>query len=180
MTGKQRVRNREVMDLRSRVRDTAPYPIRTVYLAGPITGLQYGTARHTWRKEFPLLLPDHIHCFSPMRGAELMDRAGVIKAGSEYESQHHIENARGIFTRDINDIQKCDIVVANFIGAGRVSIGTCVEFGAAHILRKPVVIIMEKTGNVHHHAFITEIGGFWVDNIEDAADVVTTLMTPGV
>jgi nucleoside 2-deoxyribosyltransferase len=183
----KRVVNREAMDMlsartRNRNRDPNPYPARTVYLAGPITGLTYGKARHTWRRDFPMLLPDHIHCISPMRGAELMDRAGVIKAGAEYESQHHIENPKGIFTRDIQDVRRCDMVVANFLGAGVPSIGTCVEFGAAYILQKPVVLVMEKgaSDNPHLHAFITEVASYWVDSIEDAADIVTTLLTPGV
>jgi nucleoside 2-deoxyribosyltransferase len=180
MTGK--VVNRDAMRMLGRERDQNPYPARTVYLAGPITGLTYGAARHTWRRDFPMLLPDHIHCISPLRGKELMHRAGVLTPGAEYESQHHIENPKGILTRDIQDVKRCDIMVANFLGAGRPSIGTSVEFGAAHILQKPVVLIMEKgeSDNPHRHAFITEVASYWVDNIEDAADIVTTLLTPGV
>ena len=48
------------------------YPIKTVYLAGPITGLSYGAARQGWREEMKKLLPDHVHPMSPMRGKDFL------------------------------------------------------------------------------------------------------------
>lgn len=156
------------------------FPKRTVYLCGPITGLTYGDARHSWRKHFPSLLPEHIFCLSPMRGAELMHKNQVLMPKAEYDSQHIIENPRGILTRDENDIRTCDLMVANFLGAPKPSIGSICEFGMARVLRKPVVLVMEKDGsNVHTHGFITEIACYWVDSLEDAAEVTTTLLTPG-
>lgn len=168
------------------------YPSKTIYLAGPITGVQYGEARRGWREEFDRILhgkwatmvwePEnaHIHCVSPMRGEELLAHAQVVEPGAEYASQHHIENPKGILTRDENDVRNCDLIVANFLGAERVSIGTVAEFGMARVLRKPVVLVMEREGNVHHHGFITEIACYWVETLEQAADVAETLLTPGI
>jgi nucleoside 2-deoxyribosyltransferase len=171
------------------------YPAKTIYLAGPITGVSYGEARDGWRNEFARILHepdpegkgfkiprnDHIHCISPMRGERLMAKSKVVPAGAEYHSDHHIENPKGILTRDANDVAHCDLIVANFLGATRPSIGTCAEFGMAYILRKPVVLIMENDfSNPHHHAFITEIATYWVDSLEKAADIATVLLTPGL
>lgn len=172
----------------------ARYPAKTIYLAGPITGVAYGDARDGWRNEFDALLHEryvdsrggyakrnpHIHCISPMRGERLMDGRNVVHQGMEYESSHHIENPKGILTRDANDVANCDLIVANFTGATRVSIGTCAEFGMAHVLRKPLVLVMEKEGNPHHHGFITEIATYWVQDLAKAADIAQVLLTPGL
>lgn len=171
------------------------YPSKTIYLAGPITGETYGVARDGWRMQFSRILHDpdpdglgfkiprnqHIHCISPLRGERLQPKGQVVAAGAEYVSDHHIENPKGILTRDANDVMNCDLIVANFLGAHRVSIGTCAEFGMAHILRKPLVLVMEKDGtNPHYHGFITEIATYWVDNLEHAADIASVLLTPGL
>lgn len=164
-------------------------PPKTIYLAGPITGVAYGDARDGWRHQFDALLHQHfsggyksphIHCISPMRGERLMAKSAVVHQGMEYTSDHHIENPKGILTRDANDVANCDLIVANFTGATRVSIGTCAEFGMAHVLRKPLVLIMEREGNPHHHGFITEIATYWVEDLEKAADIATVLLTPGL
>jgi nucleoside 2-deoxyribosyltransferase len=154
-------------------------PDRLIYLAGPITGLTYDDARNGWRDEFMHMMPSHIHCLSPMRGKAFIPPGQVIEKGAEYLSTHIIENPRGILTRDTNDVRSSDVIVANFLGAQTTSIGTCAEFGMAHAWQKPLVLIMEPEGNVHHHGFITEIASFWVHNLEDAAEVVKTLLTPG-
>lgn len=164
-----------------------PYPVtppkRSVYLAGPITGVAYGPARYGWRSKFAELMPPHIFCLSPMRMGivgDLQPHDEVMEPGAEYTRGHILENAKGILTRDTFDVMEADIIVANFLGAGRVSIGTCAEFGMAHVLKKPVVLIMEPEGNPHHHGFITEIACYWVHSVEDAALVAEVLLTPGV
>ena len=47
-------------------------PCKTVYLAGPITGLTYSAARHGWREHFAEMLPAHILPVSPMRGKDFL------------------------------------------------------------------------------------------------------------
>jgi len=169
-------------------------PAKTIYLAGPISGVAYGAARDGWRQEFDDILHDtvtvkgvrygqqnsHIHCISPMRGERLMLDSKVVEPGAEFRSDHHIENPKGILTRDAHDVATCDLIVANFLGATRPSIGTAAEFGMAYVLRKPVVLIMEPEGNPHHHGFITEIACYWVHDLDKAADIASVLLTPGI
>jgi hypothetical protein len=45
--------------------------------------------------------------------------------------------ARGITTRDYNDCKRCDILVANFLGADKISIGTVMEIAWAKAFPNP-------------------------------------------
>lgn len=156
------------------------YPTKSIYLCGPITGLTYGEAALGWREQFATLVPKHIKCFSPMRGKKFLDGTGPIQCDPKAYNGTVLASPKGVITRDAFDVRNCDVIVANFLGAKAVSIGSCHEFGMAHILNKPVVLIMEREGNVHNHIFITETAGYWVDNLEEAAAAVTIMLTPGI
>lgn len=119
-----------------------------MYLAGPITGLSYGAAKNGWREQFFNLLGGYhsaIDCFSPMRQKEfLKDAQCVSGSAAELENiEHALARPLGILTRDFNDVTKRDAMVACFLGATRVSIGTVWEIGVAFSHRKPVVVVME-------------------------------------
>ncbi len=152
---------------------------KTVYLCGPIAGLTYGQARNGWREEFAGLLPEHIAPASPMRGKNFLVNAGVLNSKPEMYPEHVMATAHGIVHRDRNDVKNCDAVVACFLGAGKVSIGSMVEFGWADAFRKPIVTIMDAD-NIHQHVFVSELSGYIVPSIEEAAVLVTHLLTPGV
>lgn len=122
---------------------------KSVYLAGPITGLSYGEARHGWREQFAAILKvqsPHIECYSPMRAKEFLSTEQSLKcSGADLEGvKNAISQPRGILTRDANDVASRDVVVANFSGAKIVSIGTVWEMGRAFTLGKPVILIMEN------------------------------------
>lgn len=160
-----------------------PFPERTVYLSGPITGLTYGEARHTWRVAFAELMPAHIHVLSPMRAKEFLPHAGAL--GVPFTNKELFKQpmgtSRGIITRDENDVKRSDMMVVHLLGATNVSIGTVHELGMARAFRTPVILIMEKDGsNPHSHAFVTETAGYWVDTVDEAAWVAATFLTPGV
>lgn len=118
-----------------------------IYLAGPITGLDYKEARLGWRKDFSDLLKArdaiHLECYSPMREKEFLEKEQCISGVADYESLHGFGTPWGILTRDHNDVRTCDAMVACFLGAKKVSIGTCVEVGFAHAYRKPLILVME-------------------------------------
>lgn len=158
-----------------------------IYLAGPITGLSYDDARNGWRREIAEMIGPDIDCYSPMRAKEFLAKETVLR-GDPNMYDDVIATASGILTRDFNDVKQCDAMIANFLGAEKVSIGTCCEFGFAYALRKPVILVMENDihqgsshwHNVHDHAFIDEIAGYRVDNLEDAAFIARSLLLPGV
>ena len=176
--------------------------IKSVYLAGPITGLTYGNARHGWRDEFALMLPEHIVPLSPMRGKDALMGVEEMQGDPDMYSDNALCASPGIIARDRNDIKNCDVMVACFLGAmDHPSIGTAVEFGWADAYRKPVVMVIEndpsvpytdkdgithsminpiETRNIHLHAFLTEIAGYRTNNLEEAAQIVKCLLTPGV
>lgn len=158
---------------------------RSVYLAGPITGLSYGDARHGWRKEFSAILEliaPHIECYSPMRAKEFLSNEQSLQCrGEDLEKiGQALSRPLGILTRDRNDVANRDVTVACFLGAKIVSIGTVWEIGGAAQLRKPVVVVMEKEGNPHDHIFITHSAGYVVETIEEAAHIVKSILTPGI
>ena len=114
------------------------HPKRTIYLAGPITGLTHDQARWGWRQEFAQLLSgggfDHISCNSPMRGKEFLADFGVLTSGHDYPENALCSEA-GINTRDYNDVKMCDAMVACFLESNGVpSLGTAAEHGFAHAL----------------------------------------------
>jgi len=168
-------------------------PMKTVYLAGPITGLTYGKARHGWREEFAAMLPRHIISLSPMRGKDFLMGEKSLKGDPNMYPTNPLARPSGIIARDRNDVRNCDVVVACFLGAmDHPSLGTAVEFGWADAYRKPVVMVVEdkdqvthfddhdEVGNIHLHAFLTEIAGYQTNNLEEAAQIVRCLLTPGV
>jgi nucleoside 2-deoxyribosyltransferase len=185
---------------------------RKIYLAGPITGTDYNDSRFGWRKTFNDLLvaiqkertnyEPWLECFSPMREKEFLEKDQCISGAADYASLHGFGTPQGILTRDHNDVRNCDAMVACFLGAKRVSIGTCVEFGFAYSYRKPVIMVMETmvedtwaTGtddeggfrqlvpgvkNPHDHVFLRACAGYVVPTLGHAADIVYSLLTPGL
>lgn len=122
--------------------------IRKVYLAGPITGLSYGEARHGWREEFDSLMSQshrHIECYSPMRAKNFLSKSKKIEGTADsYGKDSPFGQGAGILARDHNDVRECDAMVAYFSEATLGSLGTAAEFGFAHTMRKPIILIIEN------------------------------------
>lgn len=169
---------------------------KTVYTAGPITGLTHDEARHGWRQRFAELMPSHIKTLSPMRGKDFLKNSGVLVGDPDMYPQHAMATAKGIMTRDGNDVATCDLMVGYFLGAEKASVGTAIEFGLAHAYRKPVILVIEPNGelydytnakdgtvkkiNPHWHGMIQAIAGYIVPTIEEAAFIAAHLLTPGI
>jgi nucleoside 2-deoxyribosyltransferase len=170
---------------------------KKIYLCGPITGLTYDAARLGWRKEFQDRLVQgahslHIEAFSPMRSKAFLEGEKSL-SGDPKMYAHVMATTAGIITRDRYDVQTCDLMVANLLGAERVSIGSMVEYGWADAFRKPIITIIEPEGvlpekpgdttmglNSHWHAFVTGLSGYIVHTVEDAVDVAASVLTGGV
>ena len=145
-----------------------------VYLAGPITGLSYDSAAD-WRKDFIEMMPDEIWAMSPLRGKSYLQG---IECFEKSYNKHVMSTPRGIMTRDHYDSMNCDVIVANFYGSEKVSIGTAMEIAWAYAYRVPVVAIMESEGNPHDHPMINEAIGYKVDSLEQAAHVTKAILLP--
>lgn len=151
--------------------------MKLVYLGGPIKGVRYEGAQ-SWRVHFETLLADGIKALGPMRGeAHLATESGVIL--DSYEDTL-LSNARAIYIKDRFDVWRCDAVVVNLLGAATVSIGSVGEIFWADAWDKPCIVVMETNGNVHDHCMIREAASLVVPRLEDAADIVNTMLTAGV
>ena len=154
---------------------------RTVYLAGPISGVSYAGCTD-WRKAIIAdLATAGIKGLSPMRGKEYLSHVEEFTSdGDKYATAHGVSRVmstnRGIMTRDRFDATRCDALLVNFLGAPRVSIGTVMEIAWADAHRTPIVCAMEAEGNPHEHGMIFEAIGFRVPTLAEAVDVLKVML----
>lgn len=146
-----------------------------MYLAGPISGCTFGGCT-SWREYVSNELGEEaILCASPLRNKEFLKQKGELM-GSYEESP--LSTARGIFTRDRFDVSRCDLLFVNFLGTTRVSIGTVMEITWANAWGKPIVLVMEKTGNVHAHPMLDETIGYHVEDLDTGIAVAKSVLAP--
>lgn len=148
--------------------------MKTVYLAGPITGLDFDGASD-WRLDAQAALADlGISGVSPMRNKEFLRGRGVLEGAYDEDI---LSTARGIITRDRYDCTHADAVLFNLAGADRVSIGTMIEIGWADANRIPTVGIMEE-GGIHTHPMVAEAISFWCQDLDQAVHAIASLLLP--
>lgn len=152
-----------------------------VYAAGPISGLT-STQACRWRRKLAQELrrrSSGVQVLSPMRGKERLFQGpindqSVRSLVGDYERL--ITSDRGITARDRYDIQRCDVVFMNLLGADHVSIGTMIELGWADSLRKPVVVLMEKKNNPHDHPMLRDIACYITDRWDLAVSLTAQIL----
>lgn len=150
-----------------------------LYLAGPITGCSFEEC-DDWRTGVRRHLGEYgIACFSPLRGLEHLMNEKALFTG-DYDADHPLSNDTGSTVRCRDDILRSDAVLVNFLGAVRVSIGTCIELGWADAFRKPVIAVMETAGNIHEHALVRGTIGFRLPTLPAAVQMVKQLLLPDV
>ncbi len=153
----------------------ATYRDFLVYLAGPITGLTYSEGQD-WRDYVAQNLPQEIRAISPLRAKSVrLACVGVIE--DTYED-NPLTSTVGITTRDRQDCTRADALLVNLLGAERVSVGTCMEFGWADAHRIPIVLVMEKSGNPHEHAMIRGVTGYRVETLDQGIAVLEAVLMP--
>jgi nucleoside 2-deoxyribosyltransferase len=142
-----------------------------VYLAGPISGCTFEGCTD-WRSQVQRMFPDHVVGLSPMRQKEYLKDATAI--ADDYP-ETVLSSQRGITTRDRWDAMRCDALFVNLLGATRVSIGTVMEMAWADAKRIPIVLVMEKEGNLHDHAMLREVVGFRVPDLDEGVEVIKAM-----
>lgn len=143
------------------------------YLAGPISGTSYDGCTD-WRDYATKILSYlNIQGLSPMRGKDYLSDEKQI--GDSYE-EHVLSCSRGIMTRDFFDCKRADILIVNFLGAERASLGTAMEIAWAYQNNTPVIAVMEETGNIHDHAMIREAIGYRVTTLDRAIEVADIVL----
>jgi len=142
-----------------------------VYLAGPITGTTYDECTD-WRDEVCRQFDDSncgLKGITPMRGKSFLKKEKSIK--DAYDDNSHCDK-HAIFLRDKFDCLRSDIVLANFLGAKNVSIGSMFEVAWAHQTGKFIVVVMEEKDNPHIHAFVRESAAEIFHDIDEAVDYI--------
>lgn len=157
--------------------------IKRVYLAGPISGLDYDGC-NDWREYVSKYLNvpggvngTTIEVMSPMRGKAFLKGTGPISATLN-PTNHPMRTDAAITTRDRNDIMTSDVIIMNLLDAKIVSIGTMIEAGWADAFRKPVVLVMEDNDNIHEHTILRRIAGYRVNNLDAAIEIVKLILLP--
>lgn len=150
-----------------------------VYLAGPISGLNYEGATN-WREDAKAELKQFgIKALSPLREQEHMKAIGVFTdAAKETERlKSPMSTPKGLTVRDRWDAMRCDVLLVNLLGATKVSIGTVLELAWADSKGIPIVVAMEDDGsNPHEHAMVNHIISYRVTTLWDAIDLTRQLL----
>jgi nucleoside 2-deoxyribosyltransferase len=114
-----------------------------------------------------------------MRGKAYLEDKGVLQANCDQcGALSVLSSNRGIMARDYNDANKCDVLLANLLGATAPSLGTAMELAWAYKAGIPVVAAMERTGNPHQHGMILEAIDYKVDTLDEAIDIVLAIIAP--
>jgi nucleoside 2-deoxyribosyltransferase len=143
-----------------------------IYLAGPIAGCTYKGATD-WRKKFAeRALELGYNVYSPMRGKEFLSRIRRLRTHG-YDNPTSTDKA--LVRRDSFDVERADVVLANLLGAERVSIGTMFELAWGYMLGKFVLVVMAHDDKLHSHAFVEQSASVIVESLEDAETVLEVL-----
>lgn len=143
-----------------------------VYLSGPMAGLTYEEALNGWRRTAADHLMNHgIIGINPGRGKDhkLPKELRLAKQGYEHTL---ITSAKGITTRDLFDLKRSEFMLLNLTGAKAVGIGSMIEIGWAHAFNVPIILVMEKEGNIHEHCIVDTCAAVRTDSLDDALEYI--------
>lgn len=147
--------------------------MKKVYLAGPISGLDYNTATE-WRLHASKILEEcGITAYSPMRKKEMLKDEKDLN-----DTYNKIPETSQDFIniRDFNDCKTSDGLLVNLLGTKRVSIGTVMEIAWARAFKIPTVIVLEKD-NIHNHGMLV-YGALTTDSLDHGTYLINILLNP--
>lgn len=155
-----------------------------IYLAGGMAGITK-LAADSWRDyvaerldgihEMPKGPSIEVLCFNPTRGE---DTDAGAKFSATATNTSPFNTVQGIIGRDRNDVKTADLIFMNLLGAKRVSIGTTVELGWSDAWRKPLILVMEKSGNVHEHIFYQGLCTYRVETLDEGIACAKHVLLP--
>jgi len=146
---------------------------KSVYLAGPVTGLNYEECNNWRAYAIGELAKSQIIGISPIRFKEHLNDGRII-----LDSDNTLlEGDKGVTLRARLDIKNCDLMLANLLRTKEVSKGTMIEYGWADAFGKPIISVIEKERNVHEHPIIRELTGFRVESLEEGLEVVRKILS---
>lgn len=140
-----------------------------VYLGGSMTGLTLAEVQ-SWRKTAAAKLDEAgFTVLDPARGLMFLKPEETVKDAYVDE---FTESKHTVFERDKFDVTRADISILNLLKAKRISIGTMMEMAWGHLTGKFIVVVMEREGNPHMHAFVREASSIIFEDTDEAVDYV--------
>lgn len=144
-----------------------------VYLAGPVTG-HSSDEISSWRDWIRKQCPKLEFVDPTLATYDSLD--AYIHNETPTQALHRLSHGKLVVDRSKLLIKNCDLVFANFMGAtSRVSIGAVGELFLADAFGKPILIVRERTGNIHDHAMINAIASQICYSIEDSKKALLSL-----
>ena len=141
--------------------------MKTVYLAGPITGEKHDEANQWRGKMIYELRRMGIKGISPLRSEP--------KVGDRYELFYDDDcfgTPKAIAGKNYFDVRNCDLTLAYL---PHTSVGTIVEIGWAKSLGKPVVVVSQTDG-LFNHPLIEECTNWIVPDFDRALTIIDGLL----
>lgn len=150
--------------------------LQTVYLCGPITGVPLREAVG-WRRAVAEALAGSAQVIDPTHYAPDTTRRSD-SAATRALTEERLLRGRRTLERDQADVRRSDLVLACFLGAKSVSIGSVGEMFWAHTMKKPIVLVREDE-NVHNHDMLNAIAGWVFTDLDAAIGQVMKLIDSG-
>jgi nucleoside 2-deoxyribosyltransferase len=138
--------------------------IKTIYLAG--SGSRNPQYALYWRGKAKNLLPD-FETISPFRDKNIRD----MYKGEKEQYQWGEYTPQEIVERDLNDIQKSDLVLAELVYDDYCYFGTASEMVYAKLFRKPFIAFSDKH-YIKNHYWIRYHSVKILDTLEDACEYI--------
>ena len=122
-----------------------------------------------------MVLSPHAQIVDP---ASLPYNASLAYMLSEKPSDALARQMHGRLVVDRNRklIGSVDVMLANFLGSQRASIGSIGELFWADTYGVPIVIVREASGNVHDHAMINALASKIATTLEDGCTTVLNIL----
>lgn len=152
----------------------------TIYLCGPMTGHTSDSA-DDWRNK---AIEDLNHGFivlSPTRVEVGKMAKEAVFTPDGFGEKSNIPSMRpsAIYSRDMFDLEHCDIVLANMSDLSfGFSIGSTYEMGYAKALKKLVLLVAPPDNPFRVHAISSQAADTVFDTLEDALDYIKQLCDP--
>jgi len=141
----------------------------SIYLAGPMSGLSWREAL-AWRREAEAELSKDWRLINPVRAQVPEDQQNeIIEATTQLDTKKvDIEvTATAVTAQDEFFIDQSDWILAYFLGAGKISIGTVWELGYGWGTGKKIFSVLEP-GSIHDHAFVRRRSHVFSPHLSDA------------
>jgi hypothetical protein len=147
-----------------------------IYLAHQISGLDYRTVKNYY---------DYMSRKMKDLGLEIlcpMTAKGTLRTEINFKSEGYrtpVSCNHAIFERDQWMVRNCDLILVDFTGMTRNSIGCCMELAWASLLGKHSIVVMEKL-NPHRHAFVLEAADIVFETLDEAIEYLKLLVTESI